>query len=383
MRIAKGVWLVAAVGVVFLVGAVPATAQVVCPLEVQVSAEPSLTRMYHWTVDKSCDPPELWLTATETGLINYDVTCDATFTDGDFTVSGLVTITNTGSSSVTINSVSAVVAPDIAATVDCGVTFPYALAGGGGQLLCGYRAALPCTITRNVDVTVATTEGDCAAQAVSDFATANITEIDECVDVVDSWQGYLGRVCAPDVPTTFSYSRQIGPVGVPGDWPVTNTAHFTTNDTCSTGCDTCTVCVHIPCDECGCTRTPGYWKTHSEYGPAPYDATWDQLLDGADTAFFLSGKSYYQALWTPRRGNAYYILAFQYIGAELNLLAGASVPSLVTTAFDEAATLFQTYTPAQISALPGESSLRQQFIMLSEILGDYNEGYLGPGHCPG
>lgn len=382
MRGSTRVGLLAAIGIALVAGATPALAQVVCPLEVQVSAQPSLTRLYAWTIDKTCDPTELWLTATGTGVIDYDVTCDTTFMDGDFLVSGPVTIINNGGSPVTINSVSVVIAPDTAATVDCGVTFPYALVGGGGQLLCGYSAPLPCTMTRNVDVTVATTSGDCTAQTVSDFATATITEIDECVDVVDSWQGYLGSVCAPDAPATFSYSREVGPVGVPGDWPVTNTAHFTTNDTCATGCDTCTVCLHIPCDGGGCTLTPGYWKTHSEYGPAPYDATWAQLADGADTTFFLSGKTYYQALWTPRRGNAYHLLAFQYIGAELNLLAGASVPSLVTTAFDEATALFETYTPAEIEALPGGSSLRQQFIMLSEILGDYNEGYLGPGHCP-
>jgi hypothetical protein len=35
----------------------------------------------------------------------------------------------------------------------------------------------------------------------------------------------------------------------------------------------------------GCTLTPGYWKTHSKYGPAKYDTTW--ALKGEDTPFLL------------------------------------------------------------------------------------------------
>ena len=53
----------------------------------------------------------------------------------------------------------------------------------------------------------------------------------------------------------------------------------------------------VPCDgDKGCTLTPGYWKTHSKYGPAPYDATW--ALYGEDNIFFLSGLSNYEVLWT-------------------------------------------------------------------------------------
>ena len=35
----------------------------------------------------------------------------------------------------------------------------------------------------------------------------------------------------------------------------------------------------------GCTLTQGYWKTHSKYGPAPYDSTW--ALIGEDTGVLL------------------------------------------------------------------------------------------------
>ena len=53
----------------------------------------------------------------------------------------------------------------------------------------------------------------------------------------------------------------------------------------------------------------------------------------------------------------------------------------MTSAIGTAAGLFSTYTPAQIAALKGNDPLRQQFISLGGLLGSYNEGAIGPGHC--
>jgi hypothetical protein len=108
------------------------------------------------------------------------------------------------------------------------------------------------------------------------------------------------------------------------------------------------------------------------------------LADGADTPFFDSGQTYYEVMWTPPQGgNAYYILAHQYIAAELNMLAGTAVPAEVQAAFDAATLLFQTYTPDEVGELKGKAGkdLRDQFIGLAGTLGSYNEGDIGPGHC--
>lgn len=129
----------------------------------------------------------------------------------------------------------------------------------------------------------------------------------------------------------------------------------------------------------GCTHSFGYWKTHSAYGPAPYDSTWALL--GEDSTFFLSGKSNYQVLWTPpSHGNAYYMLAHVYIAAHLNFLNGAD-PTAILGSFNDATALFSVYTPDEIEALRGNDSLRQQFISLKNIIGEYNEGIIGPGSC--
>lgn len=57
------------------------------------------------------------------------------------------------------------------------------------------------------------------------------------------------------------------------------------------------------------------------------------------------------------------------------------MPASVQTAINQATTLFETYTPAQIAALRGNNPIRRQFIDLAAILADYNEGDIGPGHC--
>jgi hypothetical protein len=125
----------------------------------------------------------------------------------------------------------------------------------------------------------------------------------------------------------------------------------------------------------GCSLTPGYWKTHSKYGPAPYDATWAQV--GEDTIFFLSNRSWYGVLWTePRQGNAYYILAHAYIAAYMNALNGADT-SAVTAQLTHAVELFKAYTPTAKL----DNNVRADFIATANILDQYNNGIIGPGHC--
>lgn len=93
--------------------------------------------------------------------------------------------------------------------------------------------------------------------------------------------------------------------------------------------------------------------------------------------------SYYDVLWTPPKGgNAYYILAHQYIAAELNMLNGASIPDDVKDAWDDATELFNNYTPEEVADLKeSDPDKRAEFIELVEILDDYNNGEIGPIHC--
>jgi uncharacterized repeat protein (TIGR01451 family) len=159
-----------------------------------------------------------------------------------------------------------------------------------------------------------------------------------------------------------------------------------TNEACVTGerdgvqvgdCDPSSVII----EAVGCTETWGYWKTHSEYGPAPYDDTWAQLPNGADTPFFGTGLTYYEILQASSAGGNKYIgLAQQYIAAELNVLSGASIPPEVLAGWLEAQALLIAYQ-AELD-IPKQTADRELAVQLEYLLDQYNMGVIGPGHCP-
>lgn len=349
-------------------------------LEVTKDAATSLTKTHVWTIDKAADQTELTLAPGQQFRVNYTVVVDTMAVDSDWAVEGNIEAYNPAPIPATITEVIDVVSPDIAAMVDCGVMFPYELPSSE-TLACTYAADLPDAATRLNTATVST-EGDVAggtADADVDFANATVTVVDMCIDVNDTNVGFLGTVCADAAPVTFEYSIFVGPYEC-GTYVLDNTASFITNDTGTTGEDSWTITILVPC-EVGCTLTQGYWKTHSEFGPAPYDDTWAMLPNGADTVFFLSEQSYHGVLWTPpRRGNAYYILAHQYIAAELNVLNEAAIPDDVLAAWNEATSLFEVYTPRELLSRQN-LEVRALFIELAGILDDYNNGITGPGHC--
>lgn len=366
-------------------------------LQVSKDARTSLIRTWDWSIRKSADQTELTLTPGQQFLVNYEVSVAATSSDSDWTVRGTITVVNPNPlRGAVLNSVKDL-AGTIAGTVDCGVTFPYVLVPGG-TLSCSYTADLPSAASRTNTATAALqnfafapdgsgTPGgtmDFSGTAAIDFSGATVSRVDECVDVTDSLQGTLGTVCEDAAPRAFRYSRNVGPFTAPdqcGLQEVKNTASFIAGDTGARGESSWTVRVNVVCGQ-GCTLTPGYWKTHSRRGPAPYDNTWAQLGPAQEaTPFFQSGKTWYQALWTAPAGNAYYILAHAYIATSLNILNGASLPPEVLSAWNEATTLFQAWTPAQIAAQKGNQQPRKRFLELAGLLDMYNNGLIGPGHC--
>ena len=370
-------------------------------IDVDVTATTEVVSTYIWSIDKWADRTALTVDYGEEVPVNYCVTVDVCCADDQYLVSGDIYITNECSSSVDIYGFTVTISPGIPAATDCVLAFPYTL-DEAETLTCSYSAVLPDDSSRTVSVDV-TANGYPGYQGTADVDFTGVVpeELDECVEVTDDYEGYLGSACVWEAPKTFCYTRMIGGSEVCGCDEVVNHAYFTTNDTGLSACATWTVSVLTPCDEV-CTRSAGYWKTHSEYGPAPYDDTWAELPNGAATDFFLSGQSYYQVLWTPKRGNAYYILAFQWIATHLNVLSGAPIPNDVLDAWLEAQEFFETYTPQDTAALRstgaaplgparlrlrshtrsgGDGELRHKLIELAEILAMYNEGYVGPGHC--
>jgi len=223
--------------------------------------------------------------------------------------------------------------------------------------------ALDQTIT--IDYEVVVTERECTEHETSHGS----------VDIRDSYAGTLAIHL--DHSQTFRYSRDVTAHEC-GSFDVENTAEVWNSVVLDSA--TATVHVTVDCDH-GCTLTQGYWKTHSEFGPAPYDNTWATLPNGASTTFFLSGQTWYQVFWTAPAGNVYYQLAHQYMAAVLNKLNGASSTSAVDAAITSATGFFNTYTPAQAAAFGKQSAARANALAWAGTLGSYNEGAIGPGHC--
>lgn len=340
-------------------------------LQVKKDVYCQFERSWLWDILKVGDQTDLTLSQGQTFTVNYQVTASASVASADYGVAGEIAIRNASAAPVTLTDVS-----DSLGDVTCSFSLPRVLQPGN-TVICTYSGSHAAAPSENT-ATVTYDGGMASATVPINWDLAAASETDECLEVTDSLAGPLGTVCAGDQTLfTFNYSHDILG-GECGEFTVENVASSTTNDSGTTDSSSWIVNVDVPC-ETGCTLTPGYWKTHSMYGPAPYDETW--ALIGEDTPFFLSGKSYYNVLWTAPGGNAYYILAHAYIAAELNFLNGAAATPEVQTAFDTATGLFNTYTPAQIAALRGNSPVRQQFIALAELLDDYNNGLIGPGHC--
>jgi hypothetical protein len=116
----------------------------------------------------------------------------------------------------------------------------------------------------------------------------------------------------------------------------------------------------------GCTYTQGYYKNKGS-----------GLLPTGN--FFLSGQTWHSVLETaPKQGNAYYILAHQYIAAVINAKT-ASTTTAVDAALAGAATYFAKATAANWS-VNGTYS-KEQLTGWADVLDAYNNGASGPGHC--
>lgn len=131
----------------------------------------------------------------------------------------------------------------------------------------------------------------------------------------------------------------------------------------------------------GCTRTQGYWGTHSEHGPAPYDDTWALLPNGSDTDFYTTGLSWYEMFQENNSGGNKYIgLAHQWMAATLNGLAGADLSDVANEMADGEVLLIawaSEWDNPQGYPVP----VRNEMNAIASVLDSYNNGDIGPGHC--
>ncbi|HXV58505.1 MAG TPA: hypothetical protein VD704_11605 [Gaiellaceae bacterium] len=374
------VLLVAACTAIVAVGVAAPTAGATSPLSAYKTAEAKWTRTFEWTIEKTVDPSSWNLLTGQSGTSTYTVKVTKTPATESITVDGEVCVTNIGQVPTEnlkiVDRLQALVGDDVTtlASVPLDMSLNPVLDPGESQC---YPYSIPftpvegATYRNNARITITNDPRDPGEEMGPnekvDFTLPPPTVVNGSVNVDDtngmSW--LFNDSGTVTYTKTFTCDRDEGKHD--------NTA--TIRETGQSDDASVTVACTPPAD--GCSLTQGYWKTHSKYGPAPYDSTWAVI--GEDTTFFLSGKTWYQAINTSSAGgNAYYILAQQYIAARLNIAAGTGSTAEVNAALASATAFFSTYAPsAELS-----KSLRAQVIGWAETLADYNEGDIGPGHCP-
>jgi hypothetical protein len=225
-----------------------------------------------------------------------------------------------------------------------------------------------------------------------------------------------GQVCGDEVPATYTYERVFSN---PDDCDQTfiNTATVYPEDFDPPLSDS--EQLDIECAE-GCTLTQGFYKTHSNQGPAPYSEIWALLGDPDQNTneeqeledLFGSLNTWIHWFWTsPSGGNDWIKLSHQWMAAYLNTLANFTYPTGCDAAQDasdgdadglcfglasspsnaygdlddylrDGAELLAAYAGDQ--NIPGTATgtlTGRTANQIHSFLAAYNEGDIGPGHC--
>ena len=236
------------------------------PPTVTKDASGSYDNTYTWTIDKSVDKTTVKQVG---GNATFNYTVSVSHDGGTISnvkVTGTITVNNPNSADVALESIT-----DQLDSTTCNVDTSAGLTISTGNTSFSYECdlgdSLPSGDVFN-KVTVTWSEQTLSdsshlAAGSTDYTTGAVpftgNDIDECVNVTDSYAGTLGTACVGDAnPKLFTYSRTIA---VPqfDCQSYDNTATFTTNDSGATGSDSQTVTV------CGPAKTGaltiGFWKT--------------------------------------------------------------------------------------------------------------------------
>lgn len=353
-------------------------------LLVSKTAATTFTRDFDWTIAKSADLAAVTVPHAGSATVNYGVAIakDAG-TDSAWAVSGSIAVTNPHPSRTASGiTVSDHMTDHGAVPVTCPSTSLSPLA----TMTCSYGSvSLASGAARtNTAAAASTSFGFAKGTGSADvtFVTPT-TMLDNTVSISDTFPGAALANFPLATSRVFTYARTLSAPDFTACGAATtfdNTATLATDDGATASASASVVatltCPPPPPVATGCTLTQGYWGTHSSKGPAKYDATWASL---ENAPFYQSGTTYYGVLQLATKGNAYYMLAHQFIAAKLNILKGAAAPAGFNMGAVE--TFFQTYTPAQIGAMKGGAPVRAQAIAWAATLDAYNNGLLNVSHC--
>jgi hypothetical protein len=118
-----------------------------------------------------------------------------------------------------------------------------------------------------------------------------------------------------------------------------------------------------------CTRTQGYWRNHNVYAEQPNNQIpWPISEDTIGC-----GDTWYNWLWVEPQGDAWVIVAHQWVAAQLNWGSGAPVtPEVEQAIYDGGAFL---------SACSVSEEDRAAALEVAALLDAYNNGEAGVASC--
>lgn len=354
---------------------------------------------YDWTIEKTVEPTEIEIIKGMTVPVTYTITVNRTkVSENDvFGVSGEIKVTNGGEDPTEnlkivdqvqyrvddgqfqdLEGASQTIIPEEQIGPGETKSYPYHIEFApieGAE----YKNRVKVTITNYADH-----KGEeYGPAAEADFKLPNEPTtklIDAEADITDVQDCPTGMTCTADDPGPWHvtasdeiiFNKKI--TNNSAECQLTlelkNKAILKESDTGEERKACATVIIYTgPCDDLGCTLTQGYWKNHTDDWPEGYHKDMD---------FLSKGETWLEIFNTPpKHGDAYYILAHQFLTAVLNEANGAFVPLFVK----ETMLKSKAWLGAHNSPVPASSPSGQDAISYAKILDDYNNGKMGVPHC--
>jgi hypothetical protein len=366
------------------------------------------TITYDWDIQKTVDPTSISICSGETGSVYYTISLTKTqVSEVDvYGVRGTVTFTNGGAEETE--------------NLKIVVKVLYKTGGGPYQELGASETIIPTsqlqpgeTGTYNyeiiftpvpgalykvsADITITNHSGHLGVEwgpspdagfSLPDLPT--ITYVDDCVtlsDVLNIPSGFTANYQGGSPngtyssTTSFGYLVDITNTSAMCDsyYTLTNTATIAECDSKTTHSSGTSVEIYTcPCGG-GCTLTIGYWKTHAGFtGKNPDRVTQYLPISLGSTTVGSASDAVYILNFQGQASNGINKLMAQLLAARLNIANGAD-GSAVSDTITAADAFLATYGPSSWGTLT--KAQKNQVLQWMTTLDNYNNGYIGPGHC--
>lgn len=376
---------------------------------------------YDWTLTKSADPTAVTLAQGASATIHYSLVAargEPTIVD-NYGVVGQICVTNGGG----VTTENLTIVDQVEYKVGSGqfqplpgatqTIVPAPLAPGASACF-NYDIRLTpvagATYRNVANVTITNHSGwlpggrNCPGPALCPFgpspkagfglptAPTSTQIIDAEADLADVLTCPTGFTCTP---------ASVGPWHLAGSQTITydivvtnasacattatmpNTATLTEATTGQAHSANANVTLTAPACSAGCTHTIGYWRTHD--GSGPQDDVVTALLPiwlgnaGGTKSVLVSNTTQSHAILSAVGSNGINKLYAQLLGAKLSIADGAS-SSAISAALTAADAFLATHNSADWNGLT--QTQKNQVLAWMTTFDDYNNGRIGPGHCP-